>query len=66
MLGIPHTYPHAVVEALLEHDAQVTCAIGGTLSITGIYPAMTTNPVASIPRQRRAAENPTERLYQPC
>jgi Recombinase/Recombinase zinc beta ribbon domain len=66
MLGIPHTDPHAIVEALLEHDAQVTCGIGGTLTIHGISPAGTVNPVASIPRQRLAAETPTERLHQRC
>jgi DNA invertase Pin-like site-specific DNA recombinase len=57
-LGVPRLDPHAVVEALLEHDAQVTCAIGGNLTISRIFPTFTADPVASIPRQRLAAETP--------
>jgi hypothetical protein len=57
-LGMSHANPHAVIEALLEQDVQITCAIGGTLTIHGISPTGTLNPVASIPRQRLAAKPP--------
>jgi len=52
-LGIPHTDPHAVVDALLEHDALVSCAIGGAL---GIHMIPTPTPAHRRERYHTSAE----------
>ncbi|MCT2277883.1 MULTISPECIES: recombinase family protein [Micromonospora] len=57
-LGMPHTDPHAVVDALLEHDALVSCAIGGALGIHSIPTPTPTYRPQAIPHQRRTAETP--------
>jgi hypothetical protein len=61
-LGISADNPHAVVDALLEHDAQVSCMIGGTLSISRATTAPAKIPVEAIPHQRRPAETPPNAL----
>jgi hypothetical protein len=64
-IGIPAADPHTVTDALLEHELHVTCAIGGTLTITQISEAATAHRLPAIPHQRRAAETPTEALHLP-
>lgn len=64
-IGIPAADPHTVTDALLEHELHVTCAIGGTLTITKISDAATAHRLPAIPHQRRTAETPTETLHLP-
>ncbi|MBB5868089.1 DNA invertase Pin-like site-specific DNA recombinase [Allocatelliglobosispora scoriae] len=59
-LGIPDSDPHMVVQALLEHDAQVTCAVGGVLGIHFAPTPTATNQRPAIPQQRLAAKTPTD------
>ena len=62
-LGVPATDPHAVTDALLEHDLHVTCAIGGTLTITEIPARVPAHRASAVPHQRRTAVTPTEALH---
>ncbi|MFY1692975.1 recombinase family protein [Plantactinospora sp. WMMB782] len=64
-LGIPASDPHAVTVALLEHNVHVTCAIGGTLTITEVSTLAATHRAPGIPYQRRAAETPIGALHRP-
>ncbi|WSA89980.1 recombinase family protein [Micromonospora sp. NBC_01796] len=59
-LGIPAADPDTVVAALLEHNVHVTCAIGGTLTITENLTRAATHRPPAIPHQRRAEETPAE------
>ncbi|MGW5581855.1 recombinase family protein [Micromonospora chokoriensis] len=64
-LDIPAIDPHAVTDALLEHDIDVTCAIGGTLTITENPARAQTHTIPAVPRQRRTAVTPTGALHRP-
>ncbi|GIH20076.1 recombinase family protein [Rugosimonospora africana] len=63
-LGVSADNPHGVVDAMLEHDAQVSCMIGGTLTIKGASTRAARNPATAILHQCLPAEAPTGQAHR--